>query len=139
VDVREESLVDVVREATGGAGADVSFEVTGVQQALDPLGDVTRMSGKVAIVGYHQGGTRALPLAQWNYMAFDIVNCHFREVATIMRGMRVGMRLLTSGRLALDDLVTHRFTLDEVNDAFAVAVEKPLGFVKATVSAEGAR
>src|SRR4051812_19217764 len=116
VDVTRESLVDVVQERTGGAGADVSFEVTGVQGPLSLLGDVTRMSGKVAIVGYHQGGTRELPLAQWNWMAFDVRNCHFREVSTIMRGMRVGMRLLTSGRLQLDDLVTHRYALDEVNE-----------------------
>jgi L-iditol 2-dehydrogenase len=138
VDVRSESLVDAVREATDGVGADVSFEVTGAQAALSSLGDVTRMSGKVAIVGYHQGGTRELPLAAWNWMAFQIVNAHFRDVGTIMRGMRAGMRLLTSGRLSLDDLVTHRFALEQVNEAFATAVEKPEGFVKATVTMEGA-
>jgi threonine dehydrogenase-like Zn-dependent dehydrogenase len=117
----------------------VSFEVTGVQPALTSLGDVTRMSGKVAIVGYHQGGTRELPLGTWNYMAFQIVNAHFREVSTILDGMRVGMRLLTSGRLSLDDLVTHRFGLDDVSRAFQTAVEKPAGFVKATVSVDGGR
>jgi L-iditol 2-dehydrogenase len=138
VDVRSESLVDVVREATAGAGADVSFEVTGAQGALSSLGEVTRMSGKVAIVGYHQGGTRELPLATWNWMAFEIVNAHFREIDTIMDGMRAGMRLLTSGRLALDDLVTHRYALEDVNEAFATAVAKPEGFVKATVIVERA-
>ena len=138
VDVRNESLVDVVRDETDGVGADVSFEVTGAQAALSSLGDVTRMSGKVAIVGYHQGGTRELPLAAWNWMAFQIVNAHFRDVGTIMRGMRAGMRLLISGRLSLDDLITHRFALEQVNEAFATAVEKPEGFVKATVTMEGA-
>jgi threonine dehydrogenase-like Zn-dependent dehydrogenase len=138
VNVLSESIVDVVREATGGAGADVSFEVTGAQAALLSLGDVTRMSGKVAIVGYHQGGMRELPLAAWNWMAFQVVNAHFRDVDTIMGGMRAGMRLLTSGRLALGDLVTHRFALEDVNEAFATAVEKPVGFVKATVTMEGA-
>jgi 2-desacetyl-2-hydroxyethyl bacteriochlorophyllide A dehydrogenase len=116
--------------------ADVAFEVTGVQPALETLGDVTRMGGKVAIVGFHQGGTRELPLGAWNWMAYDILNAHFRDVPTIMRGMRQGMRLLTSGRVTLGDLVTHRFALDEVNEAFAVAVEKPPGFVKATVTME---
>jgi L-iditol 2-dehydrogenase len=138
VSVLDESLVDAVHEATGGTGADVSFEVTGAQAALLALGDVTRMSGKIAIVGYHQGGTRELPLATWNWMAFEIVNAHFRDLATIMRGMRSGMRLLTSGRLALDDLVTHRFVLENVNDAFAVAADKPVGFVKATVAVDSA-
>src|SRR5439155_1496547 len=92
-----------------------------------------RMSGKVVIVGYHQGENRQLPLATWNWKALHVINAHFREIATIMRGMRVGMRLLTSGRVRLDDLVTHRFGLEEVGQAFAIAHDKPSGFVKSTV------
>jgi 2-desacetyl-2-hydroxyethyl bacteriochlorophyllide A dehydrogenase len=133
VNVACESLVEAVEELTDGRGADASFEVTGVQAPLLVLGDVTRMSGKVVLVGYHQGGHREIPLAQWNYKAFQIVNAHFREEATIMRGMRIGMRLLTSGRLSLDGLVTHRYALQDINQAFAVAYEKPIGFVKSTV------
>jgi L-iditol 2-dehydrogenase len=125
VDVREESLA--------GLDADVAFEVTGVQGGLIAAGDAVRMSGKLVIVGFHQGGMREIPLGAWNWMALDIVNAHFRDVDQIMRGMRAGMRLLTSGRLQLDDLVTHRFALEDVNDAFAVAVEKPTGFVKASI------
>jgi 2-desacetyl-2-hydroxyethyl bacteriochlorophyllide A dehydrogenase len=133
VNVVFDSLVEAVKELTDGRGADASFEVTGVQAPLLVLGDVTRMSGKVVLVGYHQGGHREIPLAQWNYKAFQIVNAHFREEATIMRGMRIGMRLLTSGRLTLDGLVTHRYALQDINRAFAVAHEKPIGFVKSTV------
>jgi len=136
VDVRTESLAEVVKEMTGGQGADASFEATGAQRPLTLLGDVTRMSGKVVIVGYHQGGMREIPLAYWNWMAFQIINAHFREISTILRGMRIGMRLLTSGRLTLDDLVTHRFPLNEINQAFLTAVEKPEGFIKSTVVME---
>jgi 2-desacetyl-2-hydroxyethyl bacteriochlorophyllide A dehydrogenase len=136
IDVRSSSLPTIVKELTGGIGADVSFEATGAQAPLTLLGDVTRMSGKVVIVGFHQGGMREIPLAYWNWMAFDIINAHFREIPTIMRGMRIGMRLLTSGRLTLDDLVTHRFQLREINEAFRTAYEKPEGFVKSTVVME---
>jgi L-iditol 2-dehydrogenase len=66
-------------------------------------------------------------------MAFRIANAHFREESVIMRGMRTGMRLLTSGKLDLSDVVTHRFPLDEIEQAFATAVAKPPGFAKATV------
>lgn len=134
VNVKEESLPAVVKELTDGRGADVAFEVTGAQAPLRLLGDVTRMSGKVVIVGYHQGGQREIPLAQWNWMAFQIINAHFRDVSMIMRGMRIGMRLLTSGRLNMDGLVTHRFKLPEINQAFEIAHAKPEGFVKSTVA-----
>jgi threonine dehydrogenase-like Zn-dependent dehydrogenase len=91
------------------------------------------MSGTIAIVGYHQGAGRELPLGFWNWMAFRIANAHFRDEAVILKGMRTGMRLLTSGRIRLDELVTHRYSLEQIGDAFAASVEKPAGFGKATV------
>jgi L-iditol 2-dehydrogenase len=110
----------------------VGFEAAGNQAALDAIGEVTRMSGTLAVVGYHQG-VREIPLGHWNWMAFRIANGHFREPATILHGMTVGMRLLAAGALTLDGLVTHRFALEDIGEAFRSAVEKPTGFVKATV------
>ena len=133
VNVTKESLPEIVKSLTDGQGADVSFEVVGGQASLNLLGDVTRMSGKVVIVGFHQGEPRQIPLGYWNWMAFQILNAHFREEATILRGMRIGMRMLTSGRLSLEDLVTHRFGLSDINKAFLAAHEKPKGFVKSTI------
>jgi threonine dehydrogenase-like Zn-dependent dehydrogenase len=133
VDVRSESLRDMVQAVTGGRGADVAFEVTGAQGGLDATGEVTRMEGTLAIVGYHQGGTRQISLAHWNWMAFRIANCHFRDADTILHGMSTGMRLLRSGRIGLEELVSHRFSLGEIDKAFQTAHEKPPGFVKATV------
>ncbi|GAA0401945.1 zinc-binding dehydrogenase [Microbispora corallina] len=134
VDVTKESLPDVVRSLTDGRGADVTFECTGTQGALTMCGDTTRMSGTIALVGFHQGADRTIPLAYWNWMAFTIVNAHFRDLAVIMRGMSAGMRLLSGGVLSMDGLVSHRFPLEEINTAFATLREKPDGFVKAVVT-----
>lgn len=134
VDVTQESLPDVVRSLTDGRGADLTFECTGTQPALTTAGDTTRMSGRIAIVGFHQGASREVPLAYWNWMAFSILNGHFRDVDVIMRGMDVGMRLVSSGVLSLDSLVTHRFPLEHINDAFATLRDKPDGFVKAVIA-----
>jgi 2-desacetyl-2-hydroxyethyl bacteriochlorophyllide A dehydrogenase len=133
VDVSSASLIDAVQRETEGVGADVAIEATGSQRALDVIGDVTRMSGTIAIAGYHQGAPRQIPLAQWNWMAFRIANAHFREPAVIMHGMRTAMRLLASRAIELDDLITHRFDLDRIDEAFRTAIDKPAGFVKATV------
>jgi threonine dehydrogenase-like Zn-dependent dehydrogenase len=133
VDVTRESLPDVVRSLTDGRGADLTFECTGTQPALTTCGDTTRMSGKIAIVGYHQGQARSIPLAHWNWMAFTIVNAHFREIATIMRGMSIGMRLLAAGELSMTGLVSHRFPIEKINDAFATLRDKPDGFAKAVI------
>lgn len=134
VDTAHESAAGVVADLTSGRGADLTFEVTGAQGGVDLVGEVTRMSGKAVLVGFHQGEPRRVPLGHWNWMAYDLRNAHFRDVATIQRGMDVGGRLLAAGRLELGRLVTHRFPLGQVNDAFAAAVHKPPGFVKAVVT-----
>ena len=77
---------------------------------------------------------REVPLAFWNWMAFTIVNAHFRELSTIMRGMTIGMRLLADGVLSMDGLVTHRYPLDQINEAFATLRDKPPGFAKAVIT-----
>jgi L-iditol 2-dehydrogenase len=133
VDTSTHSLPRVVEEITDGRGADVTYEVTGIERGLVLAGEVTRMSGKLCIVGYHQGGTRSIPLADWNWMAFDLVNAHFRDIDTIMRGMRTGMRLVNAGVLDAAQLVTGSFSLDEIGRAFETAAAKPDGFVKAVV------
>jgi len=133
VDSANESLADAVGEVTEGRGADVTYEVTGVGPGLVLAGDVTRMGGKLCIVGYHQGPSREIPLGHWNWMALDIRNAHFREIDTIMRGMRAGMRLVNAGVLDPSPLITHTYSLDQVADAFATATEKPEGFTKAVV------
>jgi L-iditol 2-dehydrogenase len=134
VNPARQPLAQAVRNLTGGVGADVTVEITGAQAALEVIGSCTRMSGTLVIAGYHQGAPRQLPLADWNWNAFRIANGHFREVATILGGMRAGMRLLTSGRISLEGLVTHRFPLVMIDEAFRTAIEKPPGFVKATVT-----
>jgi threonine dehydrogenase-like Zn-dependent dehydrogenase len=91
------------------------------------------MSGKLCIVGYHQGGTRAIPLGDWNWMAFELINAHFRDIDTIMRGMRRGMRLVNAGVLDVSSLVTGAYPLGRIADAFATAAAKPDGFVKAVI------
>jgi L-iditol 2-dehydrogenase len=128
-----------VGELTDGRGADVTFECTGSQAALSGLGDVTRMSGRIVLVGFHQGAAREIPLAHWNWMAFDLVNAHFREVSTILRGMTIGTRLLASGVIDLAPLVTHRFDLADIGEAFDTAIDKPPGFAKAVVTVDPVR
>jgi L-iditol 2-dehydrogenase len=130
--------IDAVRDVTDGRGADVTYEVTGVNAGLDLAADVTRMGGKICIVGYHQGEPRTIPLAHWNWMAFEIVNAHFRDIETIMTGMRAGMRLVNRGLLDVAPLLTSVFPLTDIADAFQIAATKPNGFVKAVVTPHGA-
>ena len=129
----EDDVVATVADLTDGRGVDVTIEATGSQAALDSIAGLTRMSGTVTIAGYHQGAPRSIDLATWNWKAFRIVNAHFRDVEVIMGGMRAAGRLLTSKRISMEPLVTHRYPLERIAEAFDTAVSKPDGFVKAVV------
>lgn len=134
VDPTTSSLADVVREITQGRGADLSYEVTGVGDGLTSAADATRMGGKLCIVGYHQGGPRSVPLGRWNYQALQLINAHFRDRETIMRGMHVGMRLVNANILDVTSLRGDAYGLDHVAEAFEAAAAKRDGFVKAIVT-----
>jgi L-iditol 2-dehydrogenase len=51
-----------------------------------------------------------------------------------VEGMKIGLGLLESGKLVMKPLVTHRFSLNEINKAFETAAAKHEGFVKGVIA-----
>ncbi len=70
------------------------------------------------IFGYHPGPRQIKNLGYWNWMAFDIINAHFRDMKTILRGSHVGMVLLNDGKIDMSRLVTHTFPLEQIEKVF---------------------
>jgi len=133
LDPGENDPVRAILSLTEGAGADVVIEATGNQRGLDLAATLTRTRGRLVIYGYHQGGTRTVDAQLWNLRGLDIVNAHQRDNSDYMKGMRVGINMLKHRKLDMTSLVTHRFPLEQIADAFALALERPEGFVKAIV------
>lgn len=124
---------DEIKKITCGSGVDVAFEAGGVQSTFDLLSQITRMEGKIVIFGYHPGKRIINDLGYWNWMAYDIINGHFRDMRKILDGSRRGMEMVNSKMIDMKPLITHRFKLSEIEDAFLAARDKPEGFVKAVV------
>jgi len=130
-----------VDAATGGQKADVVLEATGRQKPLDLAAELTRVRGRLIIAGYHQDGPRSVNMQLWNWRGLDVINAHERDPRIYREGMEEGVRLLSlpgTGGLDLAPLITHTFPLAEINRAFATAEERPAGFLKSLVLAEGA-
>ncbi len=122
-----------VAEGTAGTGVDVVIEATGSEAMLAMAASMLRPEGTLAIVGYHQGHGRQVPVHEWNWKALRIANCHFRSPDRMVDGARRGLALATRGALDLRRLVTHHFPLPQLQRAFDVAAERPPGFVKAVI------
>jgi L-iditol 2-dehydrogenase len=123
----------IIMEITDNKGVDVSFEVGGIESTLNFAAEICRMEGKFVLFGYHPGPRKINDLGYWNWMAFDIINAHFRDRETILKGSHIGMELLNTGKIKMDKLVTHRFSLEKIEEAFMAAKNKPNGFVKSVI------
>jgi alcohol dehydrogenase len=109
-----DDLVETVREMTGGLGADVAIEAVGVPETFELCTRLVRPGGRVANIGVH-GRPAALHLEElWS-----------RNV-TITTGLvdtystPTLFEMLLAGRLDVGEMVTHRFPLDDFEEAYAV-------------------
>jgi threonine dehydrogenase-like Zn-dependent dehydrogenase len=122
-----------------GRGDDVGgefervVECAGTQAALDTASALVAERGRLVIAGYHQDGPRTVDLQSWNWRGIDVVNAHERDAGTIVEAMRAAAELVEAGELDLGPLLTHRFPLARLGDAFEAALQRPPGFVKAWV------
>lgn len=126
-------LDEAVRQATDGHLADRVFETTGHAGPLDAAARLTGVRGRLVIVGHHDDGPRNLDLRLWNRRGFDIVNAHDPTPEAMLGGMRRAFRAIEEGRIDVRSLITHRFRLDRLDEAFDTLARRPDGFLKAIV------
>lgn len=119
----------------GIKGIDVAVEATGSQGGLQLAGEMTAVHGVLSVVGYHQGhsGLRSVNMELWNWKAISVVNAHERRSEVHMKQMEAGLRLIENGSFHMKDLITHEFTLDEVDQAYEAIATKPPGFIKSVI------
>jgi len=139
---REHALVHGAAEAFDPPGVstagsllgrfDAVFEVTGAQAGLDLATELVRPHGTLCIVGYHQG-RRQIDMQACNWKALDIVNGHVRDRRRLADSTRRGLNLVANGRIKYGSLITHRYPLDYIDDAFEALRIKPTGFIKAVI------
>ncbi len=108
VDPTKDELVEVVESWTGGAGADIAFEVSGSVPGVKAMTDVLRRRGTGVIVGIQP---KAPPV--------DIFQIFWKELSII--GARVyerpdfesAVKLVADGTIPVDALITDVMPLSE--------------------------
>ena len=94
---------------------------------------MTGVHGILSIVGWHTGGMRSLDIGLWNWKAITVVNAHERRSDNLVRCMEAGLYLIATDKLDMTSLITHTYSLDEVDKAFADLENKPEGYIKGVV------
>lgn len=125
--------VSRVRELTDGRLCERVIEATGKQKPLDLATDLVCEGGRLVIAGYHQDGPRQVNMQQWNWKGIDVINAHERERQVNSRGVRQAIDACCAGRLSVEHLYTHSYSLADIGTAFEATAHHPDGFVKALV------
>lgn len=128
-------VVEEVMRLTGGEGCDRVIEAVGLQEPLDLAGEITRERGRLVIAGYHQDGDRRVNMQLWNWRGLDVINAHERDPVVYLEGMRAAVAAIEGGELDPWSLFTHTFDLADLGTAMAAVKERPVGFLKALVTA----
>jgi S-(hydroxymethyl)glutathione dehydrogenase/alcohol dehydrogenase len=118
VDVTGEGVLDEVRALTGGRGADYVFEAAGHASAFRLAVEAVRPAGEVVWLG--KINVDAEVAFRWGSLMGEkrIVRSSYGD-AIPKRDFPWIVEQYLEGRVMLDELITRRIGLDEINDGFA--------------------
>ncbi|MEJ5867206.1 alcohol dehydrogenase catalytic domain-containing protein [Pseudokineococcus sp. 5B2Z-1] len=130
LDPRAQDVAGAVAERTGGAGADVAFEVSGTQPGLETAAGALAVRGRLCQVGIH-AAPRTVDLHRFFWRELELLGARLYS----RPDWEEALRLVASGELAVDRLVSEVVPLDEVADAFT-ALAAGGGVVKVLVDCQ---
>ncbi|MET0453552.1 MAG: zinc-binding dehydrogenase [Mycobacterium sp.] len=113
----EADRLDVVRSATGGRGADVTIEATGVPAAVPEGMRLTRDAGRYVVVGQYTNAGEATfnPHLDLNQKHLDVRGCWGSDVGHVYRSVQVMAKY--ANVFPWTDLISKEYDLAHAQDA----------------------
>jgi threonine dehydrogenase-like Zn-dependent dehydrogenase len=132
VDFTKVDPVDEIRRITDGRGVDVSIEALGLQETFENCLRVLKPGGILSSLGVYSQDLR-IPVD-----AFGAGLGDNRIITSLCPGgkerMRRLMNVIEGGRVDLEPLVTHRYKLDDIVEAYDLFSNQRDGVLKVAVT-----
>ncbi len=134
LDFKKVDPVKEIMDITRGRGVDVAIEAIGLQETFENCVKVTRPGGTISSLGVYpaQLGNLGIPLADFGFGIADK-----KIVTTLCPGGKERMRklidLVKNGRVNLKQLITHTFSLDEIEEAYDLFSKQADGVIKVAI------
>ena len=132
IDFRKVDPVDEVMRITDGRGVDVAIEALGTQETFEACLRALRPGGTLSSLGVYSDDL-TIPAD-----AFAAGLGDHKIIATLCPGGKERMRRLmatvASGRADLTPLVTHRFKLDDIEEAYDLFSHQRDGVLKVAIT-----
>ena len=113
----EVNALAAVRELTKGIGADYTFEAVGRPETMRQCWEMARSGGTVVMIGISpEGSELSLPANRVVREERRLLGSFYGSARPHI-DMPMILNLYMAGKLMLDELVTHRFSLEQINEA----------------------
>ncbi|MGQ0669421.1 MAG: L-threonine 3-dehydrogenase [Actinomycetota bacterium] len=126
VDPKSEDPVRAVLDATGGIGAEVVLEMSGNPTAIDQGTRILARGGRMSLLGLPD---RRVTLDLTDQVIFKEARLQGITGREMFRTWQQTTTLLSTGRVDVSPVITHRFPLDRFEEAFEVAASGRSGKV----------
>lgn len=124
----EDVVARVVNE-TGGFGANVAIECSGAEQALLNALNAVMPSGRIVLYGL-----QSAPLSPFDTNTIVLRDLVVFGALSDRLGWEQIIELVSTGKLLLAPLITHRFSFREAPAAYEYVRQRPDGLVKAVIT-----
>jgi L-iditol 2-dehydrogenase len=129
INIGDHNPINYIQEHTKRRGVDVSFEAAGHPESFEGTLECARIGGRALIIG----------IPDQNRISFNARSLRRREllVQNVRRSngeTRQCIDLLNQGRLKIDKLATHYFSLERIAEAFEMAAGYKDNVVRAMVT-----
>jgi 2-desacetyl-2-hydroxyethyl bacteriochlorophyllide A dehydrogenase len=130
----DEPVVDFIREQTDDLGADRVFEAAGLEVTLLQSLESVRKGGNVIVIGLFEKAEVRIPANVFVQKEISLSGSQGYQW-----DFPIAINLAASGRINLKDMITHRFELSQVQDAFDVLTNPQEKVVKVLIRLDGVR
>jgi NDMA-dependent alcohol dehydrogenase len=114
-----DDTLEGIRKLTGGRGAEHVFEAVGIPKIQEDALEAVRPGGMLTLVGLSPMGTGTnLPGAVITRTEKTIKGSYYGSVSP-RRDFPLFLQMYQQGRLMLDELVSQRYSLEQINEAYA--------------------
>jgi len=125
-----ESPEKLAAEMNGGF--DVVIEATGSPKGVEVATKLVRRKGRLCIFSFHPLPV-PVDLAAWDSKGLEVVMTNPNRADDMRPNLRLAMRMLGRGVFKMDKLVTHKWSLSEIQSGFEYASKKPKDYIKGVV------
>jgi L-iditol 2-dehydrogenase len=128
INAKEKNPVEAIMKLTNGKGCDLVIETAGTEMTTIQCIHMAKKGTNVVLVGYSKTGEMTLPMS----LVLD-KELTFKTVFRYRDIYPMAIEAVSNGKVNLKGIVTHEFTLDEVQNAMDYSVNNKADIVKAVI------